>query len=126
MKIVSKACGLLAMFLAAQGARADFSIVCGPNREKGVAHSSVAFINEGADMKVYVGGKAVAEDSFGIKGLDGDRWMVSIDHGPDKDSQQFIFTHAKASVQEYSISDDDKETKVGSPQKCIWKEPGAR
>ncbi len=125
MRTMCQAClltGLMAMFLAATVAHADFRILCGDKRERGVEHADVAFLNELVDMKVYVGGKELAQNAFGIKGLEGDRWMVGIVL-PGNANRQFIFTHADTSAQEYLVDERGRSKKIGAKLKCVWQAP---
>lgn len=111
-----------AFLLLAPTAAADFRIVCGAGRSKGPEQAEVAFLNEtGQPMKIYVDGKRVPEERFGIKGLEGGRWLVGVDLGPGKGGLKFVFEQASSSVEKFLLPEAGGERRSGKARKCDWK-----
>lgn len=120
MKKLTLLTSLIALF-AGTAAHAEFSVVCGKDKERGPEHADLAILDSlESTIKFYMKGKKLGENDFGIQAAAGE-WLVTVYSVDGKNDRKFAFNYERSEVQEFRL-DPASETKVGAPKKCDWKE----
>jgi hypothetical protein len=108
----------LILMLVTPLAHADFTYLCGKDREKGVEAAEIAFIDslDMGSMQLYLSGEEIQEGKVGFKGTESGEWIVGVDRGADQPGLKLVFSEKSHTVQMFSLG--EKQEKMGEPLEC--------
>ncbi len=104
-------------------AMADFSFLCGKDREEGVDEAEIALVSTMEASHLYLKGKALSEDAYDVTNR-GDTWIVTVYGVGDKDDRKIDFRESSEDAQEFTVSPEGgaKPKKKGGPISCTFTE----